>query len=92
MATVLGTLTLDFESATLTQIVERPIEAPMLAALSEPLPLWELGLDMPALIAVWGPLEGLSWAVMVEPAVIPLPASVWLFSAALGVLWWRGKR
>jgi len=97
MATVLGEITMEFSAATVTHIVEVPLEpsTTALATATEPVTLWLLALDLPPLITLWGPLLDLSWRVEFVPdalVVVPLPAAVWMFAAALLALATRVKR
>lgn len=93
MATVLGTIELEFSSgATVTTIVEAPLEPGIFQALSgAPVPLWDLGLDLPGLLIQFGPVTAFSWRVDVIPTVISLPPALWLFLGALGMLFWRWR-
>jgi len=97
MATVLGELTLEFTGATVIHIVEVPLEPHVTTTLADTGPtitLWLLGLDLPPLAALWGPLVDLSWKVALVPAplVVPLPASVWMLGAAVAALAMRARR
>lgn len=86
MATVVGTVELEFGATTVTQTVTTPITPSVLTLGAEPTTLWTLGLDIPGLIVSLGPLTGFTWSVAVEPAAIPVPASVWLLATAIGIL------
>lgn len=82
MATVLGELEIEFESATLTQLVERAAEPSTVE-----IDLWALALDLPALVDQWGPVTAIRWEVSL--AAVPVPASAWLLATALAWLAWR---
>lgn len=96
MSTVLGEITMEFTGATVKHIVEVPLEphVTVLDAATQPIALWVLGLDLPPLTALWGPLVDLSWRVELVPdaLLVPLPASVWMLGAALAALVMRAKR
>lgn len=95
MSTVLGDLTLTFRDQTIVEPFSAPI-APEIAAdpvlLADELLL--LGIDaalsvnLPSLVDLYGPLQGLAW----EATLVPLPASLWLLAGACVWLVSHAKR
>lgn len=86
MATVLGEVELTFANSTVyTVTVERAVEPDVFSV-----EIFRLVLDVPYLVAQWGPVTSLE--VSASFTAIPLPPSVWALATALAWLWMRARQ
>lgn len=89
MATVVGTLEVQFETATLMQAVTRPIPDTLPIVFTPdpaPLDLWSLLLDVPRMVGEWGPVIGIEWHVEIAPTLVPLPSALGMMASAMGAV------